>query len=144
MIQTYYLSFAAQKDRKYFEVHCEGPCRGTKVTLESTSGNPDLYGLETEIPCSDPTSDCTCPGCSNFCESNSISQTDVCDSLNASSSIFYITVYAQTGYDDATITFQNVQSVEEVEENGGRGSSTLYILHFQRANILFIYYTNKI
>ena len=121
MIQTFYLTYAAQKDRKIFEVHCTGPCRGTKVTLESASGNPDLYGLETEIPCSDVTLECTCVGCNAFCESKFISQTDFCNNLNTESSVYYITVYAHTEYDDATVTFENIEKVVEVGVNGQPG-----------------------
>jgi hypothetical protein len=123
VIQTFHLTYAAQNDRKIFEVLCTGQCRGAKVTLQSTTGDPDLYGLETEIPCSDVTSACTCAECNAFCESKSTSGTDVCDNLNTESSVFYIAVYAHTEYDDATITFENVQKVVEVSVNGESGKS---------------------
>ena len=135
MIQTFYLAYAAEKDRKVYEVHCTGPCRGAKVTLHSTTGNPDLYGLETEIPCSDLTTDCTCAGCNAFCESTSPSQTDFCDNLNTKSSVFYITVYAHTEYDDATVTFENIRKVIEVGVTGQLGKPMWYVILIQEISI---------
>ena len=121
MIQTFELPFAAKQDRKYFKVICEGPCIGVKITLHHAIGDPDLYGLESEIPCTNPTTTCTCSDCSSFCQSISTSHTDVCDNINTISNTFYITVYAYDDYDDSTIAFENVAIVEETSANYGSG-----------------------
>ena len=123
VIQTFELPFAVRQDRKHFKVMCDGPCIGVKITLYHTTGDPDLYGLESQIPCTDPTVSCSCSECRNFCESISTSLTDVCDNINSISDTFYITVYAYDDYDDSTISFENVALVEETSANNGLGKN---------------------
>ena len=113
---SFELPFAKQYDKKYFKVHCHGPCQGVTVSLSSSNGDPDLYASETSQPCEQTTDDvCSCTHC--LCESTEDIADDVCGNIITSSSSFFVTVFA---FEDcaadgtkATIVFKNVKYVME-------------------------------
>ena len=116
----------ALKDRAScakFIVHCNGPCSGVNIWIDSSSGDPDLYALDTSWPIiSSPPN---CDNCRSFCQSiksarkHSAGERDECTQLSTTEEQIYVLVYAFADYGDATITFENVDGdVEELPECG--------------------------
>ena len=111
----------ALKDRAScakFIVHCNGLCSDVNIWIESSSGDPDLYALDTSWPIiSSPPN---CDNCESGCESilsaedHLAGMRDECTHLSTTEDQIYVLVYAFADYGDATITFENV--VGDVEE----------------------------
>ena len=101
-------------------MHCDGPCSDVSISLDASSGDPDLYALDTSWPIiSSPPN---CDNCKSFCESiyaeseHSAGIKDECTHLSTTEDQIYVLVYAFSDYGDASITFENAKDVEELTE----------------------------
>ena len=89
-----------------------GACSDVNIWIDASSGDPDLYALDTSWPI--VSSPPKCDNCQSFCQSiqSVLGQRDECLHLSTTEDQIYVVVYAFADYGAATITFENVGDVE--------------------------------